>query len=392
MTYINEFADNITFKRNYDVHSTWLCEFHLFHLMSCRLCYYFIRCTQYNEKFAQLGAIRSTCFLISDKISLITAMSGIKIKYKKTKLSFIKFSNSIAINNNLADLFYDHAKEMMKHGSKSRIVGLRRFKSFFGASPQICAICWTLIKNELPANYREVHLLWALLFLKCYNTESVNHAIAGCDEKTFREKVWIIVEKLAFMKVVCGDVIIVEKLFKCREIVFKVIWENRKADANRGQTCFTSIDGVDCEIEEPSPFSPKWFSHKFKSAGLRYEIALCIRTGHIVWSNGGYPCGHWPDLNIAKRFFVHFLDRGERSVADEGYKDNKYFLLPTIENSRRHKRIMSRHETINKRIKHFNVLTVPFRHDLSKHRICFYSVSNITQLIIKYEEPLFSAA
>ncbi len=116
--------------------------------------------------------------------------------------------NSIATNYTLADLFYDHAKEMMKHGSNSRIVGQRRFISLFGTSPRICAICWTLIKNELPASYREVHLLWALLFLKCYNTENVNHAIAGCDEKTFREKVWVIVENLAFMKVVCRDLII----------------------------------------------------------------------------------------------------------------------------------------------------------------------------------------
>lgn len=107
------------------------------------------------------------------------------------------------MNYTLVDLFYDFGNQMMKHGSNSRIVGLRRFKSmFFGVSPQICAMLWQLIKDELPTNYQEVHLLWALFFLKTYNTESVNHSVAGCDEKTFRTKVWMVIDKLAFMKVV----------------------------------------------------------------------------------------------------------------------------------------------------------------------------------------------
>lgn len=111
--------------------------------------------------------------------------------------------NLVAMNYTLAELFYEFGKDMMKHNSASRLVGSRRFRSFFGVSPNICAICWRLIKDELPTSYREVHLLWALLFLKCYNTESINHATAGCDEKTFRTKVWTVVESLAFMKVVC---------------------------------------------------------------------------------------------------------------------------------------------------------------------------------------------
>lgn len=104
--------------------------------------------------------------------------------------------------NTSGELFYDLGKEIMKHKGDSVAVGLRRFKSFFGASPKMCAIIWQLIKNNLPISFREVHLLWALFFLKNYNTESVNHSVAGCDEKTFREKVWLMIDRLAFMKVV----------------------------------------------------------------------------------------------------------------------------------------------------------------------------------------------
>lgn len=106
------------------------------------------------------------------------------------------------MNNDVAASFYNLGKIIIKHESASEIVGIRRFKSFFGVSPLICAICWQNIKDNLPMDYEQVHLLWALLFLKCYNTESVNHSLAECDEKTFRKRVWLVVEELAFMKVV----------------------------------------------------------------------------------------------------------------------------------------------------------------------------------------------
>ena len=69
---------------------------------------------------------------------------------------------------------------------------------------------------------------------------------------------------------------------------------------------------------EPSPFSPKWFSHKFRGPGIRYELALCIRTGDIVWAYGGFPCGEWPDLKLARDLFaVLGLREGENRLPIE---------------------------------------------------------------------------
>lgn len=76
--------------------------------------------------------------------------------------------------------------------------------------------------------------------------------------------------------------------------------EQRYENAESNQNYFSSIDGVDFKICEPKPFNKKWFSHKFRASGLRYNIALCIRTGKIVWIHGGYPCGDWPDLKLAQ--------------------------------------------------------------------------------------------
>lgn len=105
-----------------------------------------------------------------------------------------------------------------------------------------------------------------------------------------------------------------------------------------------SIDGVDFPIPEPKPFNPDYFSHKFKSAGLRYEFALNIRTGSIVWVHGGHPCGLFSDLRLAREAFVLLMNDGERALADKGYKDSAYFILPNAINTKQHK-LVSNSET-----------------------------------------------
>ena len=46
---------------------------------------------------------------------------------------------------------------------------------------------------------RSVHLLWALMWLKCYHIELVGASLAGdnVDEKTYREKAWFYIKGLA---------------------------------------------------------------------------------------------------------------------------------------------------------------------------------------------------
>lgn len=150
------------------------------------------------------------------------------------------------------------------------------------------------------------------------------------------------------------------------------------------------MDGVDFKIVEPKPFNRRWYSHKFRGPGLRYEIGLCVRTGKIVWKHGGYPCGEYPDLKLAREAYVLSTQPLELTLADKGYNDKNHFLLPTAQNSASHKRIMARHETVNKRIKQFRVLKDTFRNSLEKHPMVFHAVVNLTELMIENGEPLFS--
>ncbi|KAF0704056.1 hypothetical protein AaE_015128 [Aphanomyces astaci] len=135
-----------------------------------------------------------------------------------------------------------------------------------------------------------------------------------------------------------------------------------------------------------------WYSHKFHGPGLRYEIGLCIRTGQIVWVNGGVPCGAWPDLTLARSGFVRALLPNEQALADRGYSGEAKFITPNtqVRTSQRQKQIMSRHETVNARLKQFGALQQKFRHELHLHPLCFYAVANIVQMTIENGSLLFS--
>lgn len=47
---------------------------------------------------------------------------------------------------------------------------------------------------------------------------------------------------------------------------------------------------------------------------MRYEIGICIRTGFIVWKNGGYPCGAYPDLKLAREAYVGSINKDEMTL------------------------------------------------------------------------------
>lgn len=153
-----------------------------------------------------------------------------------------------------------------------------------------------------------------------------------------------------------------------------------------------SVDGTDFPISEPYPFSKRWLSHKINRAGIRYEIALSIRTSDIVWVNGGLPAGDWPDIKIARAGLVHVLEHGEHVIADEGYKGLGFVLYaPKDDFSKKSlliRRILARHEGVNARIRKFKVMRDRYDGDLSFHPTIFHAVINICQLEIDNGEEL----
>jgi hypothetical protein len=158
----------------------------------------------------------------------------------------------------------------------------------------------------------------------------------------------------------------------------------------------TSVDCTDCVTTEQGKVPSLFFTHKENCSGLRYEVALSILSGDIVWIHGPFPCGDWPDIEIFRLSLVHQLDRLERVEADDGYKgeDPEYIKTPSgvvhpQEQLKLRSRVRSRHETVNKRFKQFRCLSGTFRHDIAFHGKCFRAVAILTQLSIENGHPLF---
>lgn len=80
-----------------------------------------------------------------------------------------------------------------------------------------------------------------------------------------------------------------------------------------------SVDGTDFMVAQYSPWSMSWYGHKFHGPGVRYEVAICILTGRIVWIHGPFRCGEWNDVSIFTHALMNELEDGERVETDKGY-------------------------------------------------------------------------
>ena len=170
----------------------------------------------------------------------------------------------------------------------------------------------------------------------------------------------------------------------------KIKWQNRLLRSN-GSTCLVSVDGTDFRIVQPAPFDKKWYSHKFKGPGLRYEVGISIQTSWIVWISGPYPCGSWPDISIFNRVLRNKLLPGEQVEADKGYAGNYPVSLPdnygTIFEWVTKQQVRSRHEIVNGYFKNFKCLHHTFIHHYLKHKIVFQAVVVLVQLGLVRNPP-----
>lgn len=104
-------------------------------------------------------------------------------------------------------------------------------------------------------------------------------------------------------------------------------------------------------------------SFKFRKNGLRYLIAVCIKTGSIVWIDGPFPAGKYNDLLCLRWSLLAFSDDKEQIEGDDGFIGEcpKHVKCPgsfTAEPAKAamQQRVRNRHETVNKRMKQFTCL------------------------------------
>jgi hypothetical protein len=117
--------------------------------------------------------------------------------------------------------------------------------------------------------------------------------------------------------------------------------------------------------------------------------------GDLVWIQGPYPAGKYTDIIIFNKVLTNFLEPGKRVEADDGYRGHadkikcpKNDANPT-ENLAMQGRVRARHETFNRRLKNWGILSQVFRHHISLHGDVIRTCAVLTQLAINNGEPLF---
>ena len=131
-------------------------------------------------------------------------------------------------------------------------------------------------------------------------------------------------------------------------------------------------------------------------------MAVCIKTGNIVWIHGPFVAST-DDLSMFRFRLRDMLTIGEKVMGDRGYRGDSKVVTPYDAKNCLHKRAMaalrSRHETVNRRFKTFGALQQRFRHNPLKHHMFFRAAAVLIQLghengfshhdVIGYVDPAF---
>jgi hypothetical protein len=73
----------------------------------------------------------------------------------------------------------------------------RHFRALFGASPEVVATIYNITSFDHHINL--IHLLWALSFMKTYQTYGALISLTGAkvSRKTYRNKVWSVLVSIS---------------------------------------------------------------------------------------------------------------------------------------------------------------------------------------------------
>jgi len=232
----------------------------------------------------------------------------------------------------------------------------------------------------------------ALYLLARYPTEEQAESAFSFDlsDRTFRTHAWALVKKIASLQ--------------SEIIVWPEWWGNPTKEDDEETKFIITVDGTHCRIEEPTLDSfteqRKFYSHKFKTAGLDYEVALSFFEPKCVWIAGPHPAGKHDITIFRNKLKAKMLNSRNasgvqyRGIGDRGHRGEAELLsVPSSQDTyevREFKgRALSRQETFNARLKNFTCLDERFRHGIEKHADCFYACAVIVQLQMDNGFPVF---
>jgi len=157
-----------------------------------------------------------------------------------------------------------------------------------------------------------------------------------------------------------------------------------------------TVDDTDFKINHPTiriyDFEriQNYYSYKINHSGLRYEVGVCIQTGHIVWTAG--PC---KPIKIFLHALYYNLMSGEKVEADKGcrgYPDKietpDFISHQTSEMREMKSNVRLRHEMVNGRLKNWGALKQTWRHHHTHHGLAFRCIVIMVQLSMEVDSPV----
>ena len=182
----------------------------------------------------------------------------------------------------------------------------------------------------------------------------------------------------------------------------KIVWDP-ELDLDHTEIFGISADGVDFKMWERQhpefPYDTKAMSHKFKSCGAKYLIALSVHRPQCVFIEGPFRGGKG-DLDIFREsgLMQKLKESGKIAILDRGYRtkyahEKKHFSLPDYMDSKELNNFKSRarlrQETFNGRLKFFKALSGTFENGFEKHGIALRAVAVIVQYQMDNGSPIY---
>ena len=201
-------------------------------------------------------------------------------------------------------------EDKKRENYKEESINDRTFRSFYGRNEEYIQEIWETFSPKIN-KAKLKHLFWTLMYLKLYVPIDVMVVMVRTSKTTLDKYVWEWVHTIATGR---ADFI---------------LWENRFRNLPEDVWCTITIDGTDFQIGEPCPFNKKWKSPKAKGGAVKYEIAISIYSGDIVWIYGPHVGGKH-DLTIFREKLHQMFLPDEMANVDAGYPGETDFLRKKI--------------------------------------------------------------
>jgi hypothetical protein len=283
----------------------------------------------------------------------------------------------------------------VRQGQKKEKRLQEEFHKHYGSSPLDIAECWYDLcfydKSVVPPKEKShkgfkqflaaQHWLWA----RPKNAEMFASRFGMSVDYVKGKRLWIWIERIANLS---------KK---------KIVWD-KSIDSKDTEVFAISTDGVDFKLWERQhpeyPIDTKAMSHKFKSCGAKYIIALSVFKPKCLFIEGPFR-GGLSDMDMCKEsgLMAKLKANGKVCIADRGFRskyenEQKHFALPDLMDSKPlynfKSRARMRQETYNRRLKHFECLSSTFTNGFVKHGIALRAVAVMVQYQMDNGSPIFA--